>query len=341
MISSFRETLDKYFYIKIATLIAFTPLVSYAIEKEDITLQKVNKELSKQIKISKVYDEELLKLILITFLGNQDLENAYIVAKKGAELFPNNPYWLKNLGQVAIWTKRPAEGIEAYLKLYQITKDENTKRELFNLALATNRFDIAINLVEKDALSGKFNDLKTLLYIYQQAGEVKKLTEILEAMYEKDKNIDILRNLTMILYNYGNLDKASKYGEILYSRQDKNYKDVLLYSSILYAKKDLKKSLEVLKSYIPNITVGKDIEEDKLEYLYTLSDLAWALRDFDTSINIAVQLDKIDKGRLAEYIRLYTHFYYKKEYKLSADYALKGYEKYKDFYLLSGYIESL
>jgi hypothetical protein len=42
---------------------------------------------------------------LITFLGNQDLENAYIVAKKGAELFPNNPYWLKSLGQVAIWTK--------------------------------------------------------------------------------------------------------------------------------------------------------------------------------------------------------------------------------------------
>jgi hypothetical protein len=249
---------------------------------------------------------------LITFLGNQDLENAYIVAKKGAELFPNNPYWLKNLGQVAIWTKRPAEGIEAYLKLYQITKDENIKRELFNLALATNRFDIAINLVEKDALSGKFNDLKTLLYIYQQAGEVKKLTEILEAMYEKDKNIDILRNLTMILYNYGDLDKASKYGEILYSRQDKNYKDVLLYSSILYAKKDFKKSLEVLKSYLPNITVSKDIEEDRLEYLYTLSDLAWALRDFDTSINIATQLDKIGKGRLAEYIRLYTYFYYKK-----------------------------
>jgi len=218
---SFRETLDKYSYIKLATLIAFTPLVSFAIGIEDITLQikeeKVNKEQPKQIKISKVYDEELLKLLLITFLGNQDLENAYIVAKKGAELFSNNPYWLKNLGQVAIWTKRPAEGIEAYLKLYQITKDENIKRELFNLALATNRFDIAINLVEKDALSGKFNDLKTLLYIYQQAGEVKKLTEILEAMYEKDKNIDILRNLTMILYNYGDLDKASKYGEILYS----------------------------------------------------------------------------------------------------------------------------
>jgi hypothetical protein len=36
---SFRETLDKYSYIKIATLIAFTPLLSYAIEKEDITLQ--------------------------------------------------------------------------------------------------------------------------------------------------------------------------------------------------------------------------------------------------------------------------------------------------------------
>ncbi|WP_299229379.1 hypothetical protein [Sulfurihydrogenibium sp.] len=83
---SFRETLGKYSYIKIATLIAFTPLVSYAIEKEDITLQikekKVNKEQPKQIKIGKVYDEELLKLLLITFLGNQDLENAYIVAKK-------------------------------------------------------------------------------------------------------------------------------------------------------------------------------------------------------------------------------------------------------------------
>jgi len=350
-VGKFKDILDaKIFYQTISSLFPNAIILKDSTTNEDVVVNhdqensypsEVNKEQSKQIKIGKVYDEELLKLLLITFLGNQDLENAYIVAKKGAELFPNNPYWLKSLGQVAIWTKRPAEGIEAYLKLYQITKNENTKRELFNLALATNRFDIATNLVEKDALSGKFNDLKTLLYIYQQAGEVKKLTEILEAMYEKDKNIDILRNLTMILYNYGDLDKASKYGEILYSRQDKNYRDVLLYSSILYAKKDLKKSLEVLKSYFPNIIISKDIEEDRLEYLYTLSDLAWALRDFDISINIATQLDKIDKGRLVEYIRLYTYFYYKKEYKLSADYALKGYEKYKDSYLLSGYIESL
>jgi|GEM_PF-4426542 len=44
---SFRETLDKYSYIKLATLIAFTPLVSYAIEKEDITLQIKEKKLIK------------------------------------------------------------------------------------------------------------------------------------------------------------------------------------------------------------------------------------------------------------------------------------------------------
>jgi hypothetical protein len=44
---SFRETLGKYSYIKIATLIALTPLLSYAIEMEDITLQIKEKKLTK------------------------------------------------------------------------------------------------------------------------------------------------------------------------------------------------------------------------------------------------------------------------------------------------------
>ncbi|WP_297889975.1 tetratricopeptide repeat protein [Sulfurihydrogenibium sp.] len=151
-------------------LIPFISLPAIGLEIEDISVQTKPKqenyseikntsnkkffEEKKQLKKSfSVYDNELLKLLVQTFLGNQDLDNAYEVAKKALELFPNDPYWLKTFGQIAIWNKKPTEGLESYLRLYQLTKDENLKKEIFNLSLVVNRFDIAKKIIEETLIS--------------------------------------------------------------------------------------------------------------------------------------------------------------------------------------------
>ncbi|MFN3977016.1 MAG: tetratricopeptide repeat protein [Sulfurihydrogenibium azorense] len=285
-------------------------------------------------------DNELLKLLVQTFLGNQDLENAYEVAKKAAELYPNDPYWLKMLGQIAIWNKKPEEGLQAYLKLFQLTKDESVKKDLVNLAIAVNRFDIAKQLIEEDIKSGKYRDFKNIYYIYYNAGDIKELISILKELYNKEKDKEILYNLVFLLYNYGDVKDALQYGKILIENHSPNLRDVLLYSNILYSNRRFQESYKVLKSFLDKISGGDD-ENLKVEYLETLSNLAWALKDFDTSVYASTKLYQMNKASLQDFIRLYTYYFYKQNYKLSQKFAYEGYEKYKAQILLEGYIESL
>lgn len=285
-------------------------------------------------------DNELLKLLVQTFLGNQDLENAYEVAKKAAELYPNDPYWLKMLGQIAIWNKKPEEGLQAYLKLFQLTKDESVKKDLVNLAIAVNRFDIAKQLIEEDVRSGKYKDLKNIYYTYYNAGDIKELISILKELYNKEKDKEILYNLVFLLYNYGDTSNALQYGKILIENHSPNLRDVLLYSNILYSNRRFQESYKVLKSFLSRIDEEKD-ENLKVEYLETLSNLAWYLKDFDTSVYASTKLYQMNKASLQDFIRLYTYYFYKQNYKLSQKFAYEGYEKYKAQILLEGYIESL
>ncbi len=330
-------------------ILALLPTTAIATEVEDILkeIKKTiedktisNQNLSKTKKVFSSYDNELLKLLVQTFLGNQDLDNAYQVAKKASELFPKDPYWLKMLGQIAIWNKKPSEGLEAYLKLFQLTKDENLKKEIFNLALAVNRFDIAKNLIEDDFKSGKYKDLQKVYYIYYQTGEIKELISILIDLYEKEKSKEILYTLTSVLYNYGDINRALIYGEKLIKDTQPTLKDILLYSNILYAGKRYKDSLTVLKSYLEKINEEKDENLIK-DYLSTLSDLAWSLKDFDTSIQASEKLYSIKSAKLGDFIRLYTYYFFKQDYELSKKYAFEGYQKYGRELFLEGYIESL
>ncbi|MGB9766766.1 MAG: tetratricopeptide repeat protein, partial [Sulfurihydrogenibium sp.] len=275
-----------------------------------------------------------------TFLGNQDLENAYEVSKKALELFPNDPYWLKTFGQVAIWNKKPKEGLEAYLKLYQLTKDENLKKDIFNLSISVDRFDIAKQLIEEDVKSGKFTDMQTVYYIYYQAGAVKELVPILENLYIKNKNKNVLYTLSTILYNLGEIKKSLIYAEKLVTEHNPDLKDVLLYSTILYSNREFRRSLEVLKSYYDKVNQEKDKNIIK-EYLSNLSDLAWTLRDFDAAVKASEKLCEMNLAELRDYIRLYTYYFYEQQYKLSQKYAYEGYKKYKMDFLLEGYIESI
>lgn len=338
-------------------LIPFISLPAIGLEIEDISVQTKPKqenyseikntsnkkffEEKKQLKKSfSVYDNELLKLLVQTFLGNQDLDNAYEVAKKAVELFPNDPYWLKTFGQIAIWNKKPTEGLESYLRLYQLTKDENLKKEIFNLSLAVNRFDIAKKLIEEDFKSGKYKDLQTVYYIYYQTGDAKELISILDDLYKKEKSKEILYILTSILYNLGDTNKALIYGEKLVKEHQPSLKDIILYSNILYSVGRFKDSLEVLKSYFNKVDEEKD-ENLKKEYLDTLSNLAWALKDFDISIKASEKLYKMQSAHLGDFIRLYTYYLFKGDYNLSKKYAYEGYKKYKLELLKEGYVESL
>lgn len=314
-------------------------LITSIFSKDKETLLKENN-------LKNIQDEELLKLLMLTFLGNNDLENAYQVAKKGVELFPKNLYWWEWYGKTALWTKRFEESLLAYQQLFKINPTKGNLKNLFNMALASNRFDFASQLIlENKELFNEIKSLKDLVYIFTQSGNIDELIKLLNKKFTEEKNPEYLSNLAYLNYNYGQIKQAIQNLEELSKYRPLNISEILIYSQALYALKSYSKSYEVLKSnlrYVESLR-PKDSEEEKqlIEYYQTLSDLGWFVKDFEYAIYASNKLIKLNQPRLVDYIRLYVYHFNKKDYQQSLIYAKEGYNRFKDFYLLTGYIESL
>ncbi len=313
-------------------------------------------------------DREFIKLLLQALLGAGDLQNAYLVAKRGVELYPKDPYMWKILGQIALWIGDTQQAVEAYTKLYELTPTKEIRRELFNMALSANRFDLAASLIESDVRMEEFKDLETILYVYIQAGRVEDLFYMLEDLYKKKGDSKILYNMAYILYSYRKpikrlktvelvaedgrryttteeitvdpLEEAERYARELVQKEPDKLPYVMLYASILYSKKKFPESLKVMRDFI-NYSEGMKESQELIDYLETLSDVAWALKDMETSLYATNRLYSMGKARLSDYIRLYTYYFHTEKYGIAAAYALEGYNKFKYLFLLEGYIESL
>lgn len=288
-------------------------------------------------------DKELLKLLLTTFLGKSDLENAYQIAKKGTQLFPSDEYWWDWYAKISIWTNRLGEAFLAAEKLASLKPSKENIMKLFQISLSTNRFDVASSLIIKYGDLLQIKNIKDIVYIFNQSGNIEELIALLDKKYQEEKNPDYLYYLSEINYNYGKMEDALKHIKQLEETKQLDIHQINLYTSILYAMKKYQDSLYVLKKYINNIK-NFEKEENKEEisdYYKTLSDLAWFLRDYETSIYASAKLDSLSKSRLVDYIRLSTYYLEKKDYPKAIIFSKKGYEKFKDEYMLSLYVDSL
>ncbi|MEJ5173211.1 MAG: tetratricopeptide repeat protein [Hydrogenothermaceae bacterium] len=314
--------------------------------KEVLLSSKDEQKSVKEQNLKNIQDEELFKLLLISFLGNNDVENAYQIAKKGVELFPKSYYWWEWYGKTALWTKRFEESLVAYQQLFKLNPTKKNLKNLFNMALASNRFDLASQLlVGNRELFSEIKSLKDLVYIFTQSGNIDELIKLLDKKFAEEKNPEYLSNLAYLNYHYNQIKQAIQNLEELSKYRPLNISEILLYSNSLYALKNYSKSYEVLKSnlkYIESLK-PKDSEEEKqlIEYYQTLSDLGWFVRDFEFAVYASKKLIKLNQPRLVDYVRLYVYYFNKKVYQQSLLYAKEGYSRFKDFYLLTGYIESL
>lgn len=301
----------------------------------------------KQKKIFALIDQELLKLLLNTFLAKSDLENAYDVARKGLELFPDSIYWLEMYAKICLWTSRTGEAYYAYEKIFQKDPSKNNLENFFKMSIATNRFDKAAELLlNYPELSFSVKDIKDIVYIFTQAGNIEELIGLLRRKYEKDQDPDILYQIAYTSYNYGDLENALNHMMELEKKRELNLKEILLYADILYAYKKPHRAFKVLKdriNIIEKLSITEDDQQkrDIVRYYEYLSDLGWYTKDFDAVVYASKKLETLGSARLVDYIRLYTVYYNRKNFQLAQKYAEKGFEKYQDKYLFSGYIESL
>lgn len=290
-------------------------------------------------------DEELLKLLLTAFLSKSDLENGFDIAKKGLELFPDSEYWLEMYSKISLWTGRTGDAFWAYKKLVEKNPSLKNIEGLFKMALATNRFDVASKImIDYPDQSFGIKDIKDIVYIFTQSGNIEDLVAILRRKYEKEGNPEILYHLSYISFNYGDLEKALEYIERLEKIRQLSIKEIMLYADITYSLKKSSRAFRILKkyaNYVETVPFEPEYKEYILEFYKSLSDFGWFEKDIQTVEYASTKLIELKSGRLVDYIRLYLISMSKKDYTSAEKFAKEGFDTYKYSYLLEGYIETL
>ncbi|SMP08329.1 Tetratricopeptide repeat-containing protein [Desulfurobacterium pacificum] len=265
-----------------------------------------------------IHGNGVLDVLYTVYLGNRKLDKALTVALLGIKKFPNSDLWWERLKTVATWSGKPEIALKALEKLVFGFHKWEYLRELYSMSLALNRPDLAmktLNLMLKRGINVGF---KEVINVFNVAGQPDKAAEILVRKY--GNNPEALRVAANIYWYRGQTEKALEVFKILRKKYGLNPRDRLFLAHIYFAKRQFGKSLDSLKEEWQKV---KDAS-----YLRTLSNLAWALGDFDTAVKVSERLILEGKGSVDDYERVVLYFYYRKP-ELAAKYALDGYKRFK------------
>jgi polysaccharide biosynthesis protein PelB len=278
----------------------------------------VNPDKTYQKGISYKIEEKYYQLLVQSFLGANDLQNALRVLEDAVKRFPQNPKWWELYGQVLIWNNMGAKAGEVFYEGYKNTKNKELAQKAFEISLAFNRIDIAKELMEVVSVPP---DVK--VYIYDQLGDVEGLLKLLYTLKTKD----MLLMRAEILNALGRKKEAEETINEYLRLYGKDERSVLLLANVYYSNKKFEQALKVLKDFLPSA------KEDNVEFYRTLSDLAWMLQDYDATALASEKLINLSKGEMADYIKL-SEIYFRKGSKRAVSLALEGYKKFEDLILL-------
>lgn len=282
---------------------------------------------------------ELLKIMLSIFLGNNDLVNAFEVAKKGTERYPQDPYWWEWYSKIALWLGKSEEAIKARMRLLELRPSEEVLKETLKFAIDTRNYHYAAELISKNPKLAREYKLEDLYFIYINAGEPEKFVSLMDRLYTEERKTEYLYYAARALFEYGQYRQAERYLERIRSERPLRVKEVLLYSDILTAEKRLEENYKLLKSYEDKIAPSSD--ENTVSYYRHLSSLAWIFKDIQTAARASEILDSLDKAQAEDYVRLYVYYASKGLYEKAVGYAQKGYVKTRDEYLFTLWVEGL
>ncbi|MBK3332330.1 tetratricopeptide repeat protein [Persephonella atlantica] len=287
--------------------------------------------------VEKKADEELLKMMLNSFLWSKDLKNAYRVAKKGVKLFPSSKFWLRKAGDLSLWLSKPEEALKYYLRLYSLDKEEKLRDKIIKLSLQLRKYHVAKKLMEEEIQSGKINRWKILVQIYELLGEPEKALNLLKNLYRKYKDVKYLKEIIRIELLIGQLKEAYRNLDYLERIGKLDYRYAVYLSKMLYQKKRYRDSLNILLQF------KSSVPDDDVSYWKLVSDIGWGIGDFRSSFYASKKLINTGKGRDVDYERvvLYLTSQGRKNYEEIYRLSYEGWKRYKKEVFLYYTLDSL
>lgn len=263
---------------------------------------------------------DILKLTLDVMLYSGDLTNAYLIAKQGVERFGNNPWWNEKMAQLALWTNRPSEALDYYVKLYQLRSSQEVRKKIQILAAQTENQDVAITMLEDSIREGEETNTTKLVHAYKVTGRINDGVHFFDSLNTQHPSADlqsIIIDLFLVNQNY---DKAQERYDIFIGQYGNVDTFDLEFAKIAFLQKNLPKALMYLRR---NETT---ISPHSKEYWEFYVDMLWLNRDFDTLYTVLIKRWKLDllRGNDREILGILAP---NRDKKIAAKIALESFTK--------------
>ena len=230
---------------------------------------------------------ELFRLIASALLWSQRLEDALKVAKKGTELFPEDPYWWELYGDLLSWTGRDRSAVEVFIKAYELSGRKSLIKKAVNIAMAYGMYDVAMRYGEEAGLSEEEMKL-----VYEGSGDIDALINLLKE--KEDRNS--LLSLAGISLSIGELEEALNAIDRYVSLYSYDVQVAKLKAKVFISMKRFQDALDSLK-----VVMSHNVEDR--EFLRILSTLSWSIGDYDTSLSASLKLIELGYGHSVDYER--------------------------------------
>ncbi len=243
-----------------------------------------------------------------SFIFSQDLKGALEVIHE-ALILDKSKLWYERLIQVSLWDGNQKVAFET-LKLVnqKFPDDTSIETKLYGLAELIGDYDTSLGILKR-RVNREHNkdDIQKLIYLYNLSGKPMEMAKILENLYLTKSDPNYLTEAAQLYYNHSDLDDTIRVLEKQKNEHILDLRSAKLLSLCYFDKRNIKKSLEILKQYKGK----KDLQFWKL-----WSDYGWFLRDFGsvrvasneilkTVLSTKVDLDEEDEHGNAKEITTY------------------------------------
>ncbi|GJL62950.1 MAG: hypothetical protein NPIRA04_16040 [Nitrospirales bacterium] len=221
------------------------------------------------------FDDQMYRLGYAVFLENQNLHDAYQLAKAAVQQAPHRLAWRKKFAQVAEWTGRQHVALTQWRAIAEKKPSQESFEQI--LRLAPGAYDDE-NIVFALLGLGKLRDLsesewRALSDGFERIGKPEEAVAYLTHLHQRQPNQAYLEHIAHLYQRMGQGIKAYRY----YRELEEQYGSQLTWATqqarLLSAHGELQNAYALLRS------VKDHANEDDDEYWKFIGHLAWIFED--------------------------------------------------------------
>jgi len=200
------------------------------------------------------------------------------------------------------WPSRPAgDKRRCGIGFFSYRRHPSTKmrRKILQESTALYQYDVAAPLAVQEAeANATRKNIRTMVYLLNQAGEPEKALKSLKRIYRKSGKPYALEEALRLALLMGEISEAKELVGMMNRQNVDSPESYELRADYYYIRKNLPKSYRMLRK------VRKISETKNRNYLRKLGDLAWYLGHREVGLAVARRLEALGDAKLTDYERI-------------------------------------